>query len=109
MSKRIEALTALKKYVEDGKNVKCVYVTEVDGETCYCAIGFLGAQYGVSDYILRAHNQLPVRHDKIKKLLQPLANDISAVELSDIQIMNDQIKFDRSQLMDYIDQLIKKG
>lgn len=117
MNKRIEALTSLKEYVEARKNTRSIYVEqEHNGETCYCAIGYLGKQYGLSDDQLRQGRRSRISSPDVKLIADALLVDFHYSELMQLQSRNDisphSLMFLGNEseyvkeIVDYIDELI---
>lgn len=109
MSKKLEALKAVREYVEERKNIQFNYIqVKEDGYVSYDAIGHIAHTLEISDQVLQTLEGDSIESDDeyTKEFADILIGfGFTIEELEKVQELNDSGSAD--QLVEYIDELIE--
>lgn len=109
MSKRIEALNAVKQYIEERKQIQYDYIqVKENGYVSYDAVGYIAHVLGFSDELLHnlAGDEINSEELNTRNFVNELIEfDFSIEELAELQELND-LSNSSERLIEYIDELI---
>jgi hypothetical protein len=115
---RLETLEKLKQYVSENKNGAFKYVNTIEGEKCFCALGYIAKVNGATDELLSDMECSSINThfvdelggyelgEEFLKIIE--SSDLTMDELGKLQRLND-IKITNSELVEYIDELMEEG